>query len=161
EEQEPAASHELTAACNRAVEISTSLESQYVHLNHMLSALLEDAPCWGLMQAAGAKREALEEALKSEAPARAGKGGEGGEGGELQARAKYASNMSELARQGKMDPVVSRDKEIRQAMQILSRRLKNNPIVLGEPGVGKTAIIEGLAQRIVNNECPDNLKDHE
>ncbi|MFT6747929.1 MAG: ATP-dependent Clp protease ATP-binding subunit ClpB, partial [Glaciecola sp.] len=72
---------------------------------------------------------------------------------------KYANNLNEMARKGKLDPVIGRDEEIRRVLQILSRRTKNNPILIGEPGVGKTAIAEGLAHRIINGDVPDNLKD--
>jgi ATP-dependent Clp protease ATP-binding subunit ClpB len=71
---------------------------------------------------------------------------------------KYAKNLNELARQGKLDPVIGRDEEIRRTLHILSRRTKNNPILVGEPGVGKTAIVEGLAMRVINGDVPDNLK---
>jgi ATP-dependent Clp protease ATP-binding subunit ClpB len=72
---------------------------------------------------------------------------------------KYAKNLNELAQSGKLDPVIGRDEEIRRVLQILTRRTKNNPMLVGEPGVGKTAIAEGLAHRIVDGDVPENLKD--
>lgn len=80
---------------------------------------------------------------------------------EYNALNKYSKNFNKLAREGKLDPVIGRDEEIRRVLQILSRRTKNNPILIGEPGVGKTAIVEGIAHRIVNCDVPDNLKDKE
>ena len=77
----------------------------------------------------------------------------------LEALKKYATNLIEEARQGKLDPVIGRDDEIRRVLQILSRRTKNNPILIGEPGTGKTAIVEGLAHRILRGDVPENLKD--
>src|SRR5207237_1076700 len=79
--------------------------------------------------------------------------------GKYQALERYTRDMTESARKGKLDPVIGRDEEIRRAIQVLSRRTKNNPVLIGEPGVGKTAIVEGIAQRIASGDVPEGLKD--
>jgi ATP-dependent Clp protease ATP-binding subunit ClpB len=148
----------LGRVLRQAEDEAKQLKDEYTSVEHIVLALLEDAGATGkALRAAGLRRETLMEALRkvrgsqrvtSQNPE-----------GTYQALEKYGRDLTKLAAQGKVDPVIGRDEEIRRVIQVLSRRTKNNPVLIGEPGVGKTAIVEGLAHRVIRGDVPEGLKN--
>ena len=155
---EPFFSNATSLVVQRAVDFTKKFSDKYASVEHLLLALVaERGRAAELLKAAGATEKELIEAIRQFRKGATVDSQTSHQ--EFDALGKYAINLNEQARSGRLDPVIGRDEEIRRVLQILSRRTKNNPILVGEPGVGKTAIAEGIAHRIVDGDVPENLRE--
>ncbi len=151
-------SPELNEVMEQALKEMTQLQDEYVSVEHLLLAMAEHPkdPASALLKKWGLRRDRIMKALMDIRGSQ--RVTDQDPEGKYKALERYSRDLCDLARQGKLDPVIGRDEEIRRVLQVLSRRTKNNPVLIGEPGVGKTAIAEGIAHRIVEGDIPENLK---
>ena len=156
---QPGLSNRLNKAVEQAFKEAANFKDEYISTEHLLLGLAREKgdPAVDALLAEGATHDAILKALTAVRGSQ--RVTDQNPEGKFQALEKYAKDLTELARRGKLDPVIGRDEEIRRVIQVLSRRTKNNPVLIGEPGVGKTAIVEGLARRINSGDVPDLLRD--
>jgi ATP-dependent Clp protease ATP-binding subunit ClpB len=156
---QPGMSSAMQKVLDRAANEAENFKDEYVSTEHLLLALTEAKgdPVRDALAAMGANHDAVLKALSAVRGSQ--RVTDQNPEGKFQALEKYGKDLTDLARKGKLDPVIGRDEEIRRVVQVLARRTKNNPVLIGEPGVGKTAIVEGLARRIIQGDVPEILKD--